>query len=100
MFRRVVEEFPSSSVKNDAIRRVQLNADHFAVQGGVFSSTKNADGLVKQLEQAGFSPTVFKEPRNGVLVYVVHVGRFNQYDLAVRELARVKGYVPTAVLWP
>jgi tetratricopeptide (TPR) repeat protein len=100
IFQQVVDEFPASSAKNDALRRVQLNADHFAVQGGVFSSAQNADALVKQLQQAGFTPTVFKEPRNGVLVYVVHVGRFNRYDIALRELARVKGYVPTAVLWP
>jgi tetratricopeptide (TPR) repeat protein len=100
VFRRIVDEFPQSSVVSDAVRRTQINADHFSVQCGVFSSIKNAEGLVKQLQQAGFSPTVQREPRGGVLVYVVRVGRFNNYEMAIQELARVKGYVPTAVLWP
>jgi tetratricopeptide (TPR) repeat protein len=99
-FRRIVDEFPQSSVVGDAVRRVQLNADHFCVQCGVFSSIKNAENLVRDLERDGFAPTVQKEPRNGVMVYVVQVGRFNKYELALQELARVKGYIPTAVLWP
>jgi tetratricopeptide (TPR) repeat protein len=99
-FRRIVDEFPQSSVASDALRRVQLGADHFSVQCGVFSSLTNAENLVRQLEQDGFAPTVQREPRNGVMVYVVQVGRFNKYEYALQELARVKGYIPTAVLWP
>ncbi len=99
-FQRILDQFPQTAYKADITRRLQLNADHFSVQCGVFSTAQNADGLMKQLQLAGFSPTLEKEPRSGATTYVVHVGRFTRYEDAIHELARVKGYIPGAVLWP
>ena len=99
-YQRIVKEFPASSVAAAARRRLQINATHFAAQCGVFGDKKNADYLVTQLERDGLDAWVRMEPRNGVPMHVVLVGRHSNYDESLRELARVKGYVPKAVLWP
>ncbi len=100
LFERLVREFPKSSVAADAQRRLQLKPDHFAIQCGVFADAKNADYLVTQLGRDGIQATVRREPRGGVMSNVVVVGRMQNYEEALRELSRVKGYVPNAVLWP
>ena len=99
-YRRIVAQFPASSVRAAAQRRLQIKADHFAVQCGVFSSEDNAVRLVNKLRQEGLRARVRTEPRGGVRMKVVLVGRFTRYDDALRELSRVKGYEPKAVLWP
>lgn len=99
-FRRIVTEFPRSSAARDAQRRLQINADHFAVQCGVFGELRNAQSRAIELERQGISAYVRREPRNGVFKHVVLVGHFSTYEQAKHELARVKAYVPDAVLWP
>ena len=99
-YRRIVEQLPVSSVGPAARRRLQVDADHFAVQCGVFSDYKNADALVAQLERDGFKAEIRRKPRHDVLMHVVLIGHYRSFEEAVRELARIKGYVPGAVLWP
>jgi tetratricopeptide (TPR) repeat protein len=99
-YQRIVSEFPSSNLASAAARRLRLNADCFAVQCGVFSQGQNAERLVSDLRREGLSAYVRPEPRAEGNVQVVLVGRLARYDEALRELARVKGYVPGAVLWP
>ncbi len=99
-FERVVREYPAGVMAEAAGRRVQIRAGHFAVQCGVFARETNANQQVLELERAGVSAYVKREPRHGVMMYVVLVGRYAEYEEALRELGRIKGHVPTAVLWP
>lgn len=99
-YRRILTEFPRSSVVADAQRRLQLRADHFAVQCGVFSSQENAQQMVDDLRRQGFDAHTRSEPRGGVRMNVVLVGRFARYDEVARELYRVRSVVPKAVIWP
>jgi tetratricopeptide (TPR) repeat protein len=99
-YERIVSEFPTGGAGHDARRRLQINADYFAVQCGVFASLKNAQNLVTDLERQGLRARIRREPRNDVLMHVVLVGQYTDYDQALHELARIKGYIPNAVLWP
>ena len=99
-YRRIVAQFPSGVYAEGAERRAQLAADHFAVQCGMFASMENANDLVAQLRKQSLRAYVRAEPRKGNTYYVVLEGRYNSYREANQALARVRGYVPQAVLWP
>jgi tetratricopeptide (TPR) repeat protein len=99
-FRRIVGEFPQGTYAATAERRLQLNADHFAVQCGVFSRMENANQLLERLKQHGLRPQVRPEERKGTSCYVVLEGRYGSYQEANQALSRVRTYVPDAVLWP
>ena len=99
-YQRIVDQFPARGLAAAAQRRLQINADHFAVQCGVFSQRKNAESLMIDLERQGLAARIRQEPRRGVPMHVVLVGHYATYEQALQELARVKGYVPKAVLWP
>lgn len=99
-FRRIVSQFPGGPYAANAERRVQLQADHFAIQCGVYSRSENANELVATLRQSGLSPSVSVEQRRGTPCYVVLEGRYASYQQANQALARIRGSVPDAVLWP
>jgi septal ring-binding cell division protein DamX len=99
-YRRIVSEFPGGSYAAAAQRRLQLNADHFAVQCGVFSHIDNANQLLANLKQHGLRPQVRPEDRKGTSCYVVLEGRYASYSEANQALSRVRTWVPDAVLWP
>jgi tetratricopeptide (TPR) repeat protein len=99
-YRRIVTQFPTGLYAEGAQRRCQLAADHFAVQCGLFASLDHANDLVAQLRKQGLRAYVQPEPRKGNTYYVVLEGRYNSYREANQALARVRGYVPQAVLWP
>ncbi len=99
-YRRIVTEFPSGPYGALASRRLELNADHYSVQCGVFSRPNGASALVEKLRTSGFSASVRREARSGAVQHVVVVGRYATYAEAINALARVKGIVPEAVLWP
>jgi len=100
VYRQLVSRFPSGRYAAVASRRVELRADHFAIQCGVFSQAPSADRLVAELRQQGLEAYVRPEVRNGQACRVVCVGRYATYREAIAELARVRGYVSNAVLWP
>jgi outer membrane protein assembly factor BamD (BamD/ComL family) len=99
-YRRIAAQFPTGVYAEGAQRRLQLNADHFAVQCGVFSQMDNANQLVAQLRKQGLRTYVQPEQRKDGACYVVLEGRYGGYPEANQALARVRGYVPQAVLWP
>ncbi|MBN2447486.1 MAG: SPOR domain-containing protein [Phycisphaerae bacterium] len=99
-FQRLVLQFPNSRLANDARRRLAISADHFAIQCGVFSSQTSADELTRQLARQGMSAYTRREPRDGALKNVVLVGRYTTYEEAWQDIARVRQYVPGAVIWP
>ena len=99
-FRRIVSEFPQGAYAATAERRLQLNADHFAVQCGVFAHIENANQLVERLRKSGLRPYVRPEERKGSSCYVVLEGRYGSFAEANQSLARVRTHVADAVLWP
>jgi tetratricopeptide (TPR) repeat protein len=99
-YRHILRNFPDGAYAAAARRRLELNADHFAVQVGVFSSRENADRLVAELRDQGLETYVRRELRRGESFHVVLHGRYQSYSQAVADLARVRGHVPAAVLWP
>jgi len=99
-YRQLVDQLPRSNLADDARRRLQLEADHFAVQCGVFSRPENAGRQQSQLKENDVDAYVRRELRGGKTVYVVLVGRFTAYADARRQLAAVRAVVPDAVLWP
>lgn len=101
-FSEITRALPSSSYARMAYRRLQLNADHFAVQCGAFRERSNAETLRGNLQRKGLQAYVRREMRGRTAMYVVLVGRFAAYDEALRQLAMVKKeqFVPDAVLWP
>ena len=99
-YRAIQERFPHGVYAGQARRRTQMNADHFAVQCGAFTNRKNAESLVTQLRDAKLDAYVHTEQRGREVFQVVLVGHYASYDEAVGALARVRGYLPQAVLWP
>jgi tetratricopeptide (TPR) repeat protein len=99
-YRHIVAQFPTGVYAAGARRRTLLGADHFAVQCGVFASLENANDLVAQLRKQNLRTYVQPEPRKGSTYYTVLEGRYSSYQEANQGLARVRGYVPQAVLWP
>lgn len=99
-YRQITLEFPGGRYARHAHRRLQLRADSFSVQLGVFGSRRNADRLVRELRQQNVPAYVREELRDGERCFVVVAGRYNAYEDAIQALARMKGYVPRAVLWP
>ncbi|MEW6250440.1 MAG: SPOR domain-containing protein [Planctomycetota bacterium] len=99
-FAQVAREFPSSRYAGLAQRRLRLRADHFAVQCGAFTQAENAQRLAANLQAQGLETQVRPEQRQDGTYHVVLEGRYGSYADAIRALARVKGYVPEAVLWP
>jgi tetratricopeptide (TPR) repeat protein len=99
-YRRITETFPSGRYAELARRRLQLDADHFAIQAGVFSSAQRAAERAEELDAAGLTAFVRQEMRGDENYHVVRVGRFDSYDEAIGMLARVRTFVPDAQVWP
>jgi tetratricopeptide (TPR) repeat protein len=100
VFQWIVNEFTGGPYAAAALRRIALNADHFAIQCGVFAEKRNAEKLAADLRAKGYSADVRPELIERRTKQVVFVGRFTDYAEALRELARVKASIPDAVLWP
>ncbi len=99
-YRQILELFPSGVYSEQATRRLQLRADHYSVQCGVFSSRENAEQVANQLRREGLSPLIRTEQRGQATYHIVGEGRYGAYQDACNALARIRGYVPQAVLWP
>jgi len=99
-YREIVSRFPRGAYAEAAQRRLRLQANHFAVQCGVFSRLENAQKLVADLKRQGLQTYVRQEPRPDGQYYVVLEGRYTSYSQALAALARVRGYIESAVLWP
>lgn len=99
-FRQLAERFPQSRLADDARRRVEIRAGHFAIQAGVFRTRKSADNLVLQLKDKGLPAYVQIEPRDGNQMNIVLVGRYQRYEAAYEQLAAVRRFIPDAIVWP
>lgn len=99
-YRLIRTEFARGPYANLAERRLALSADHYAIQCGVFSKLKHAEQLRTDLKQRGLDTYVRQETRDGRPFFIVLHGKYQTYDAARQGLARARGFVPDAVLWP
>lgn len=99
-YRRLVDALPDGPYGEPARRRLDLKADHFAIQCDVLSQPQVAQRRVAELKSKGLSAYARPEVRKGKTYHVVLVGQYGRYADAKAALARVRGYVPQAVLWP
>ena len=99
-YRRIAHGFASGPYAANAERRLRLRASNFAVQCGVFTRADNAQQLARRLAGQGLKVYVQQEYRGAEVFHVVLEGRYVSYAQAIQALARVKGHIPEAVLWP
>lgn len=99
-YERIAREFPKSRFRDDARRRLEIKATHFAIQCGVYNTRASADQLAQQLRSKGLNAYVRNEARGGRRLNVVLVGRYARYADLWSDISRVRSYVPSAVIWP
>jgi tetratricopeptide (TPR) repeat protein len=99
-YQQIVSDFGRSRFRDDAQRRLAINASHFAIQCGAFATASSADTLARQLQGRGLAAYTRREPRGGRTLNVVLVGRYGTYDEVWRALPGVRQYIPSAIIWP
>ncbi|MCK5114067.1 MAG: tetratricopeptide repeat protein [Phycisphaerae bacterium] len=87
-FQRVIYLFPKGKLADEAKKRV--NSRKWTIQAGYYRKSENAGELASKLRKAGFDATTKPESRNEKLVFMVLVGRWDNYDSAARRLPAVK----------
>ena len=99
-YEQIIAEFPDGNLARTARRRLDTQADHFAVQVGEFAVPSNADNLVFRLEQEGLRPRIYPELSGPKTVYVVTIGRYSSFEDADAATARALERFPEAKVWP
>ncbi len=80
--------FRGSELARRAKRRISARA--WTVRAGTFTQRRFAEAAVRELRKAKLSPQLQVEVREGKLVYLVEIGRFQEYALAMAQLAAVR----------
>jgi tetratricopeptide (TPR) repeat protein len=100
-YTELVRTFGSGVYVAAAQRRLELRADHFAIQCGAFRERANAETLRADLNGKALDAYIQEEFRGRTAMYIVLVGRYASYDDARAQLAMIKQqFVPDALLWP
>jgi tetratricopeptide (TPR) repeat protein len=103
-YAQIAQRYPSGPYGDWARRRQLLKPDHFAVQCGAFSQSRNADTLVAGLKSRGFPAQVRSEPRERGTMQVVLLGRYASYEEARSALESLRvsasDLVRDPVIWP
>ena len=100
-FADVARQFPDGPFADAARRRLDIRAEHFAVQVGAFRTQDYALTQRDQLRGQGLNAYLRSEQRGRLPMYVVLVGRFISYDDALSYLAMIKEkFAADALLWP
>ena len=99
-FHRVLTSYGSSPRARDALRNVSWRQDYFTVQCGAYSQRRAAGDAAEQLRRRGLAPTVTKLRDRGSVQYIVHVGRYSDFDSASAALPAVRRVQPDAFLLP
>ena len=87
-FQRVIYLFPKGKLAGEAKKKV--NARKWTIQAGSYRKSENAEELASKLRKSGFEVVIKPESPNEKLVFSVLVGRWDNYDSAVRKLPAVK----------
>jgi len=84
----VIYLFPKGNLDDEARKRV--NAQKWTIQAGSYRKSENAEDLASKLRKLGFDVVIKPESQNEKLVFSVLVGRWSNYDSAVKKLPAVK----------
>jgi len=87
-FNRVVEYFPGTELARRGARR--LHARGWTVQAGAFSDKSRADALARRLKTGGCPADVTPVLSAGRPLFLVVVGRYNDYEQAGEVLGSVR----------
>ena len=100
-FADLARQFPQGPFADAARRRLDIRAQHFAVQVGAFRTQEFAITRRDELRSQGLSAYLRSEQRGHLPMHVLLVGRFVSYDDALSYLEMVKkNFVADAVIWP
>jgi tetratricopeptide (TPR) repeat protein len=100
VFAAVLEDYPDRPVNALARRQAAWNHDYFAIQCGAYRQRGNAEEQVQLLGRHGIRAEAVPDTWENQPLFVVHVGRFDDYDQALKELPRVKQVVGDAIIRP
>lgn len=99
-FHRVLTDYGNSPRARDALRNVSWRQHCFTVQCGAYSTRRGANDAAEQLRRHGLVPTVTRLTDRGSVQYIVHVGRYRDFDSASAGLPAVRRIQPDAFLLP
>jgi len=99
-FNRVLTDYGSGPRARDALRNVSWPQDYFTVQCGAYSGRRPAGDAAEQLRRRGLDATVTQLRDRGSVQYIVHVGRYKEYDAALAALPSIRQVQPDAFLLP
>jgi TolA-binding protein len=101
LYSEITRFYTGGQYAEAAHRRLQLNANYFAVQCGAFRDRGNAETRRAELEGKGLEAYIHQEIRGRTPMYIVLVGRYAAYEQALSQLAMIqREFVPDAILWP
>ena len=84
--------------KYAAAARNRFGAQAFRLQVGAFSSLQSAKKLVGELGRRGWQGDWSGKEKNGKLLYIVQVGKYNTYKEAGEALSRLLAIYPKAMM--
>ena len=102
LFSQVVHERPKGSAAKTARIMLGWNHTYFTVQCHALGKSASAAKEVARLRSLGLEAEQKLETRTGKALYLIHVGRYPTYDLALKALQRVKqtARIPAAKVVP
>jgi tetratricopeptide (TPR) repeat protein len=99
-FGMVSQRYPSSPLAANARDKFEWPFDYFVIQCGVFRDKAAANKQSGHLQGTGLATRVESRQRSGETIYMVCVGSYPKYDLAVDALRSIKGKCAAAVIVP
>lgn len=97
-FQKVIYYFADSELASRA--RLLTGARAWTVQAGSFTDRDRAETAAEKLRKAGFEPTVYPTVRNGSLMFLLQVGRWDRYEQAETQRDAVRAVRPDAFRYP
>lgn len=95
---QVIYHFADSDLAPRARQRVGARA--WTVQAGSYTQQPHAEHAARTLRQAGLEPAVVPAVRQGDLMFLVQVGRWDRYEEAEAHQSAVRDVRPDAFLHP
>ncbi len=99
-FDRVVRAFPGCRSAAAARQKLTWAEDCFSIQCGAYSQKYRAKAAAQSLSERGVRAVVSALPRRVGAPFIVHVGRFRDFDEARAALGGVRRVQPDAFLIP
>jgi TolA-binding protein len=99
-FGLVARAYPGSPLAAHARDKFDWPFDYFVIQCGVYRDQAAANKESTRLQAAGLATRVESRQRGGETIYMVCVGSYPKYELAVDALRSIKSKCAAAVMVP